>query len=149
MSKQFPNSKNQIKLEDITQWHPGIATKYFEEPAACTMLDYGSSPYKLTVDCTKNSYAKCGMVETNVSILFDENRYECATLWNSLEPHRVIEFATIGVALLLFPTVVEGRVTQVCKRGEKLDFYVNGNLFMLEVLAELQLGILPLLIKRK
>jgi len=70
MSNQFPNLQNQIKLEDMAQWHPGIATKYFEEPAACTMLEYGGSPYNLIVDCTKNSYAKCGMVETTVTKLF-------------------------------------------------------------------------------
>ena len=114
-----------LKLEDMAQWPPGIATKYFEEPTACTMLRYGGSPYTLMIDCTNNSHAKCGMVETAINIVFEENKYECATLWNSLEHHRVVELATIGVALLLFPTIVEGRVTQVCKRGEKLDFYVK------------------------
>jgi hypothetical protein len=53
MSNQFSNP--QIKLENMAQWHPGIATKYFEEPAACVMLKYGGSPYKLIVDCTQNS----------------------------------------------------------------------------------------------
>lgn len=140
MSRQFSNSQNQIKLEDMAQWHPGIATKYFEEPTACAMLKYSGSPYNLIVDCTNNSYAKCGMVETNINVFFDENKYECATLWNSLEHHRVIEFAAIGIALLLFPTIVEGKVTQVCKRGEKLDFYVNGNQFMLEVAGRTTTG---------
>ena len=73
---------------------------------------------------------RANIVELEVE--FEPDEYDLTRLVATLQWHRIVEHAAIGLALLFLPHLARGEVTHVTKRGEATDYWVDGDRCLLE-----------------
>ena len=120
-------------LPSTSKSHPQIMAEIYELSAALLLSEYGGSPYKMNIDCSQNAYSKYGENVLAMNIVFDKENYDLVRFERTPQRPRITEDAAIYISFSFFPTIVEGRITRVTKKGEKLDYQINHGEFLLEV----------------
>lgn len=110
-----------------------LKAERFEESTAFLLSEYGGSPYGMNIDCLQNVHSKHGKNVLVTNIIFDEKNYDLERFGITLQRSTIVEEAAIGIAFLLFPDIVEGEITRVTQRGERLDYQINYGDFLLEI----------------
>ena len=122
-----------VDLSSMADNHPMIATRYFEEPAAYLLGKRRVGSAHLSVDCSQNARRKTEASSVLLEVRFTPRAYNFRQLVATLGQRKITEHAAVGLALLFLPYLAEGEVTEVCRNGDRTDYWVDGNECLLEI----------------
>jgi hypothetical protein len=122
----------QYRIEDITWDHPYILADLFVSPAISLCRKWSQQPFSLTIERRSLPTAGSGqsMIDFRWSLAdeLDADRIE-----NTLQNQPLTEFASIGLCCAAFSCFNEGELTEVTKRGDGIDYWIDDRRAVLEV----------------
>ncbi len=122
----------QYRIEDITWDHPRILADLFVSPAISLCRKWSQRPFSLTIERRSLPIAGNGrsVVDFNWSLA---NEADADRVENTLQAQPLTEFASIGLCCAAFSCLNEGEITEVTKRGDGVDYWIDDRRAVLEV----------------
>ena len=122
-------------LEDIQYDHPGILGQAFVPAGVCRCKQYSASPYVLQIE--RRGLAIAETAPRGMEVAWAAGtEIEADRLTRTLQSPVITEFAAVALLCIVFPHVEPGVVTGVTKRGQGVDYWLDGRRAVVEVSGE-------------
>lgn len=125
--------KLQIDATNLEQLQPNLRAADWRSPLVYRLLK--SREYVEEPRCVNDTYVgRSGEKEDGiVEVIWSGLREDFRKCLNSYQEPVLTEFATLGLACILLRTRANMEITEVCRRGEKVDYWLGDRELLLEV----------------
>ncbi|MFB0536828.1 MAG: hypothetical protein ACETWR_17820 [Anaerolineae bacterium] len=122
----------QYSIEDIIWNHPRILADLFVSPAISLCRKWSQQPFSLAIE--RRSLPIAGSGQSTVDFRWSlANEADADRIENTLQAQPLTEFASIGLCCATFNCLNEGEITEVTKRGDGIDYWIDDRRAVLEV----------------
>lgn len=122
----------QYRIEDIIWDHPRVLADLFVSPAISLCRKWSQQPFSLTIE--KRSLPTAGNGQSTVDLSWSlASEADADRVEKTLQAQPLTEFASIGLCCAAFSCLNEGEITEVTKRGDGIDYWIDDRRAMLEV----------------
>jgi hypothetical protein len=124
---------NPVRVESLHEAHPQLRAADWRSPLVARLTD--SSPYSDGRGALDVSYRNDGSEpqESPVHVSWSGLEEDYRLALNTYQEPVLTEFAALGVACILCDCRAGLEITEVTRRGERVDYWLGDRLYLLEV----------------
>lgn len=122
-----------VQVNDLHVPHPRIRAEDWVSPLVNKLLD--SKSYEDGTKVFSDSYRDQSLVtnESEINLSWSELKSDFERCVNTYQESVLTEFATLGLACILVHHRANNEITEVTRRGEKVDYWLGDKELLLEV----------------